>query len=650
MAQYRISRKSFTISRVGILWVVSIIWLINITPLMGGIQITSTPSDNAHIADNKDTHTPNMLIAPLNEKDLLLRGINMPWYTNTQRAKMTLSNGSEVYEDITPYWLKIGFNRDVLRADLDAMALMGVRHIRTTALIFQFLNWHPEFGRMGINESVRSNFDTFVEEVQSRGMILTVSLFAPLWNYSDHPSLMKYFRIFNATSGYNSSALDNLQANIVLLAQRYRQNDAIHTWEVVSGFSLFTECLKNQETGFGLDVDATTLFDFFEETAASIREVANGKYATISDGWPLQYNETWWNTGLVPMHYDERLQQATDYIALYHMSDNTTLRRANTLVKHEVLVQVGSTQLYNYSRQTNSRVLLDLYLEALNKSYSGFCPWAFSQNIVFNEENNTSPDSQKLDWSWDALLLFSLYRNNSIKFINTTNWYVLSTEPQIDAYGRLSFTLFHRPEAAYPAPYGFTDGRNFDPSQGGTVVTVYSENLLFGNMLITNREYPSDTLLFGSNKLGPCNYVTTISTISDVGYVKETGIQIHSNNTWNAIVDEYEPRKMALHINSTGPIECDVRNGGFIVSEGNDYTVSFTDLVSGKTWQKAIEADDNQSLSFVVNASSVVIRIFPSPDVAGMISLGLSVSAIVISIVIYYAADRVFSKKTEMKT
>ena len=85
MAQYRISRKSFTISRVGILWVVSIIWLINITPLMCGIQIINTPSDNSHIADNKDTHTPNMLIAPLNEKDLLLRGINMPWYTNTQK-------------------------------------------------------------------------------------------------------------------------------------------------------------------------------------------------------------------------------------------------------------------------------------------------------------------------------------------------------------------------------------------------------------------------------------------------------------------------------------------------------------------------------------------------------------------------------------
>ena len=36
-----------------------------------------------------------------------------------------------------------------------------------------------------------------------------------------------------------------------------------------------------------------------------------------------------------------------------------------------------------------------------------------------------------------------------------------------------------------------------------------------------------------------------------------------------------------------------------------------------------------------------------SPDIVGMVSLGLSVSMIAISILIYYFADRLFSKKYE---
>jgi len=41
-----------------------------------------------------------------------------------------------------------------------------------------------------------------------------------------------------------------------------------------------------------------------------------------------------------------------------------------------------------------------------------------------------------------------------------------------------------------------------------------------------------------------------------------------------------------------------------------------------------------------LNASSVTIRITPSPDVVGMFSLGMSVSVIIISIVIFYYTDR----------
>ncbi|TFG34505.1 hypothetical protein EU527_03005 [Candidatus Thorarchaeota archaeon] len=644
MSRWTTQGIPFSLGSFSILWVLSVIWLVSVTPLVCTPSIIIDSDENFNVAETQNMDNPKMAIAPLPKKDLLLRGINMPWYSNTKQVRIILNNGTEVYEDITPYWFKLGLDLDILRADLDALSLMGVRHIRITALIFQFINWHPEFGSMGINASVIASFNTFLEEVESRGIILTVSFLAPLWSFSDHPSLMEYFRIFNTTSGLNPSALYNLGSNMVFIAEHYQHSDVIHTWELVSGFSIFTEYLS---TSFGLDVDATALFDFIADTAEGIRAVAEDHYVTISDGWPPQYDENWWNTGLVPVNYDQRLRDATDYLALYLISDNTSLPRAGSLFKQEVIVQVASSQLYNYSRKVNSEVLLNLYIEALNCGYSGFCPWEFSQNIVLHERNDSISNHMRHDWSWDALLLFSLYRDESIKFINTTNWYVLSTEPEIDRFGRISFSFFHRSEGAYPAPYGFDDGRIFNPLDGGTVVTVYSGNLLMGDMLVINREYVSDTLLFGSEKLGTCDFVTTTSTIYDIGHVEETGIQIQSNHTWKAIVDKCDTRQILLQVNSTGPIRVNVKNGGFTLITGTDYTITYTDLISGRSWQEIIEADDNQTISFNINASSLSIKIYQSPDIVGMLSLGLSISVIVISVIIFYSADRLFSKKNE---
>lgn len=646
MCRWMTKKTSFSVGILSILWAVSIIWLVSSVPVLGLMTDVVNQGNHSIVADIQDTHPPEIAIAPLPQRDLLLRGINMPWYSNTRQMKFRLTNGTEVYEDITPYWFKVGLDMDILRADLDALELMGVRHIRITALIFQFLLWNPNTGSTGINATVIESFNQFLEEVENRNMILTVSLLGPYWSYASHPSLMEYYRIFSVTGmPKQPQPLPLLGSWIAFLVQHYEHSDAIHTWELVSGFSQFTEYLRNNVTGFSLDIDSTTIFDFLETTADAIRALVDDKYVTISDGWPLQYGEEWWETGLVPEDYDQRLVEVTDYLALYHSSDNTTLKLAGSLHKQEVLVDIRSSQTYNYSRKVNSEVILNLYLETLNDSYSGFCPWGFSQNIVYHEENDSIPNHNRHDWSWDALLLYTLYKNGSTKFINTTNWYVLSTQPEFDRFDRISFTLFHRPEAAYPAPYGFEDGRVFDPAEGGTVVTVYSENLLFGEMPIINREFQSDTLLFGSKRLESIDYMTTISTIYDIGHVEETGVQIFSNDTWEASIDRYDTKQISLRVNSTGPIKVTVNSGDFALIEGTDYTISYKDIDTGRTWQERVEADETQSITFNVNESSLSIKIYRSPDVIGMISVGLSVSVIVISIVIFYFADRMFSKK-----
>ena len=208
MLQHIRSKSSQSQNVIKMLSVILIALLLNLSPIICTLPTSDSSNSDSYVANRHKLYNPDKPIPPLPERDILLRGINMPWYSNTQRARMILNNGSEVYEDITPYWFKMGFDIDILREDLDAMAAMGVRHIRTTALIFQFLNWKSGSGSTGVNSTVISSFNTFLEEVKIRGMVLTVSFLAPLWAYSTHPSLMEYFQIFNRTSGLSSSALD----------------------------------------------------------------------------------------------------------------------------------------------------------------------------------------------------------------------------------------------------------------------------------------------------------------------------------------------------------------------------------------------------------------------------------------------------------
>ncbi|TFG31982.1 hypothetical protein EU528_04740 [Candidatus Thorarchaeota archaeon] len=637
--------KSMSLGSLSIIWVVSIIWLIGATPL-----VCTTPSEIVHDQSSipsgiPDFHEPRMSMGLLSGSESLMRGINMAWYTNTQTAQFTLGDDTVVEEDITPYWFSIGFDRDILRADLDALQTMGVRHLRISALIFQFVVWDDEFGSLGLNGSIMNKFDLFLAEVQSRGMVLTISLLGPFWSNTEHPSLMKYFRIFDETSGMDQWALHNLGLSMVEFAQYYRLYPEIHTWELVSSFSKFTDYLSNSQTGFGLTINATALFDFIEYVAEGIRSVDDLHLVTVSDGWPPDFAEDWWTTGLVPFEYEGRLKNLTDYIALCYHSDDTIPNPQGEIIKYGAIVEIASTQPYNHSRELNSEVLLNAYTEAINKSYSAFCPWEFSQNMVVHEEDGSISNHNRHDWTWDALLLFSLYRNDSVKFIDTTNWYVLSSEPQIDLLGKVSFTLFHRPEGAYPAPFGFEDGHIYDPAEGGTEVTVLSRYLLMGDTLVINRNANYGEPLYNHEELGIFEYGSTLATIYDVGYVEEIGIRVASNSTWDSIVDKYEDSQIVLEMNSTGLADIEIENGKFILIQGNNYAVSYTDKISGATWQEVVKANENQTILVHVNASSVTIRITLNPEVLGLISVGMSISVIMVSIVLFYYADRKTAKE-----
>ncbi|MBE0525770.1 MAG: hypothetical protein IH631_02435 [Candidatus Thorarchaeota archaeon] len=115
---------------------------------------------------------------------------------------------------------------------------------------------------------------------------------------------------------------------------------------------------------------------------------------------------------------------------------------------------------------------------------------------------------------------------------------------------------------------------------------------------------------------------------------------MESNHTWEAVVDRYDSVQITMKVNATGPVTIEVESGDFVLIDGSDYTVSYTDRISGAIWQENIEADENDALRMSLNASSVSITITASLDVVGILSLGMSVSVIIISIVIFYYVDK----------
>ncbi|MFW9843060.1 MAG: hypothetical protein ACFFEV_00630 [Candidatus Thorarchaeota archaeon] len=633
-------KSSLSINSLSIALVISIVWLVGITPILCTAPSNIVPMESSILSGTPDIHSPRMSMGLIRDSELLMRGINMAGYTSTQTAQFTLDDDSVVEEDITPYWFSIGFDLDILRADLDTLQKMGVRHLRITALIFQFLVWDDEFGSFGLNGTIMTKFDLFLQEILNRGMILTVSFLGPYWTYTEHPSLMRYFRIFDETTGMDQWALHNLHLSLVEFTQYYGTRSEIRTWELVSSFSGFIECLTDTQTGFGLTINATSIFDFVESVADDIKAANNLHFVTVSDGWPPDFDENWWTTGLVPVEYEGRLRNLTDIISLIYHSDESIPNPEGAAMKYGAIVEIASTQPENHSREINSEILLNAFAEAIGKRYSAFCPWEFSQNIVVHEEGSTMLNHNRHDWNWDALLLFSLYRNDTVKFVNTTNWYVLSSEPQFDQFGRVGFTLFHRPEGMYPAPYGFEDGRVYDPAEGGTEVTVLSPNLLIGDALITNRKADSTQPLYNQDELGTYEYATTIATIHDVGLVTETGIQVESNQSWETVVDRYDNLQIAMKMNATGPFNIEVKDGNFTIIAGYDYSVSYTDRLSGATWEEIAKADANKTIKLSIDAGSLTIRIALSQDVLGPISVGVSISVIVISVVMYYTIER----------
>ncbi|MEM4736106.1 MAG: hypothetical protein QXS20_10370 [Candidatus Thorarchaeota archaeon] len=567
----------------------------------------------------QSSHEPLGLEIPrLPQSEDLLKGLNFASYTKYDLFTYRFPNGTEVQEHIGPYWFRLGFDIDVLRADLDAMAIMGVKHVRSFTLIFQFIEWDDSLGYLGLNDTAVANFGVYLEELAARGMTLTPTLFARIGTPDEHPSLRHYFEVFQLPFDpehiVEPHPLVSLADGVIDFISVFEGNPVIHTWEIVNEFSAFMCYLINPPSkgGLSLSCNATQVWHFMCYVRNRIKAADPERYVTISDEWfEIYSNTTWWYWNIMPKYYNESLPTNTDYHAVHHYEPTSQLHALDNVSIPAVIGEIGSPQMYNYSRAVNCRFLLEAYRQAHQLGYSGFMPWQFCENIVYHER--TGPGGHALhDWCWDALLLFSLYRDDSVDFLDTTNWYILSTEPQLDAFGHINLTFFHRAPFNCGPPCGFGDGRYFDPSQIGVSIRILSRHLMTGTALVQNVDstilLPLIDELFGK----PDNNVLVM--VNGTGQVRETGITVQSNGTWTASVISYIESSTEFDIESSDPFTIIVEDGEFRVRSSLTYKISVQNLLTGESISQSVVARNGIPLTWQSTAGHYLISIVVSAE------------------------------------
>ena len=556
------------------------------------------------------------------ERESLMRGMNMIAYPGAGGAWIDLGNGTEVWESTEPYWFRMGFSQEVLECSLDTMQKMGVRYVRSCALIFQFMEWDMVEGYMGLNASAISNFNTFIEELDRRGMRLTVFFMGPHWSSAAHPSLGKFYQVFNASNGMSQTALEGVGQAMIDFAEHYCTNGAIFSWDLVGGFSKFLAHLKDTVDGFGLIVDASEIYSLMESTAEGIRAVDTKHYLTMTDDWPWTFGEDSWDNGHVPPFYNESLVELVDYISVEAFSDNSTLPVVRHLQKAFVLSAVASTQPTNRSK--NSVLLLDTFSEGLNKSFSGFAPWELSQTAVITETLAVEQGSPVHYWTWDAMLLFTLYRRDSLSFLNTTDYRLFASEPEFTTSGHVTFEL--------SLPEGIEGA--------GIQTNIVSKNLVMGDPVTSNIMVNVNTLTLPVDALESLNGASTLVRLDDTGRIIESGVRIENSSSWSATVEAYEPRRIRLIVNSSDSADIAVETGSFKLVAGRKYRIVQRDLSSGVSSEVTVEANQFLNLFFSVGAGSVEVQITPLIDLLNLFSWGASAGAVIISLVLYYVIGK----------
>ncbi len=563
-----------------------------------------------------------MMVAPLAERDMLMCGMNMVAYPGGIGAWIDAGNGTEYWESVDPFWFRVGFNLECLESSLDTMLKMGVRYVRSCALIFQFMDWDATDGYTGLNASAIANFNIFLGELGRRGMRLTPSFMGPRWPSWSHPSLRQFYQVLNTSSGMSHAALQSVGQAIVDFVEHYQTNSVIFSWDLVSGFSGFIAHLEDPIDGFGLDVDASEIYDLMETVAEGIRVVDNRHLVTMTDDWPWSFGEESWLSGQVPPFYNESLVELVDYISVETFTDNATLPVVRYLQKPLVLSAVSSAHPTN--RSANCRLLLDTFSEAFNKSYSGFVPWELSETFVIAKPADGDPVGQVLHWTWEALLLFTLYRDDSINFLNTTDYRLLASEPVFGTDGHVTMDLFMPEEI---------DG-------SGIKTNLVSRFLVMGPPVQSNSGLNVTSLLFPMGALHSLDNAGTLVRLSGMGSIIETGVRIENSSSWTALIEDYQPRRIRLLVNSTDSADIAIDTGSFRLVAGRKYRVVETDLTSGLSTQLTVEATQFLNLSFGVQAGSMRIEIIPLVDILNLFSLGASAGAVVMSLVLYYFFGR----------
>jgi hypothetical protein len=392
--------------------------------------------------------------------------------------------------------------------------------------------------------------------------------------------------------------------------------------------------------GTGIQTTPSFVLNFFNQTKIEIKKTDTKHFVTISDGWDIITNQSQeWLWYYVPPDYNETYIRVSDYYSIHQYDNNGTLRDFSQLNKPAIMGEIGcgwnaseGTQLWNHSRHQNVETLQTSWLDVSEKYYSGFAPWEFAENLIRHDRLIPGTNEDYHDWGGDAYFLMGVYRNDTIDFQNTTNWYFITTEPEFDGNNLISFTIFFRQPIPKKTP-ALHPASQTDEGAGGILLEFATDHLMFGNMNVANRLLPTS----GTGAQTTTGYVPSSKPIhafiNGTGSVREVPINATTTAQGVFTIQSYNRSIASLTAEVTANTTITIYSGDFAIAPDQSYRITIRS-VKNRIEQTTALTPTGNSLEVSLSSGAWIVTVAPdytSPIVLPIAVIGCGLAAVVVT-------------------
>jgi hypothetical protein len=236
------------------------------------------------------------------------------------------------------------------------------------------------------------------------------------------------------------------------------------------------------------------------------------------------------------------------------------------------------------------------------------------------------------DWGADAYFLMGIYRNDTIDFQDTSNWYFITTEPEFDGNNLISFTIFFRNPKPIQTPPSHPASGTYEGA-GGIMLEFATDHFMFGNMSVTNRWLPTG----GAGAQVTPGYVPSNKPIhafiNGTGSVREVPINVTTTAQGVFTVRSYNRSTASLSAEVTANATITIYSGDFAIVPGQSYRITIRSI-KNSIEQTTTLTSTGDSLKVGLSNGAWLVTVVPdytSNIVLPIVVIGCGVAAVAVT-------------------